>query len=126
MQGEHQCPRRSNPGSQPESVPACGWARTASLSTGSRNNVKMVWESAEKVKGESSRISRRGGDPEQQQQSTAGPELQRVGASTASGLFTQPSHPLIFNTLEPTTSILHCTNSPREDVSPLHVRLVLS
>lgn len=124
--GEQQWPRRSNPGSQPESVLTSSWARMSSLSTGAGNNLKMVQKSTGKVKGECSRTGRQRGDLEQQYWSTAGSEQQYVGVSTASGLFTQPAQPLIFNTLDPTTTILHCISSPREDFSPpsaSHIRL---
>ena len=118
MHGEHQHPRRSNPGSRPESVPTSSWARTPSLHAGARNNVKIAQESTEEVKGEHSCTGRHGGDPEQQHRSMAGSEQQYAGASTASGMFAQPAHPLIFNTLDPAITILHCTSSPGKDFSP--------
>lgn len=57
--------------------------------------MKIVQESTEPVKGKHSPSGRWGGDPKQHHQSTAGPEEQHGGVSSASGLLAQPAQPLI-------------------------------
>lgn len=84
-----------------------------------RENVKMVQESTEPVKGRHGHSGRWGGDPKQQHQSTEGPEQQHSGVSSTSGLLAQPAQPLILNTLDPVNTILQCTSSPRKDFPPL-------
>lgn len=83
-----------------------------------RENVKMLQESTEPVKGRHSHSGRWGGDPKQQHQSREGPEQQHSGVSSASGLLAQPAQPLILNTLDPASTILQCTSSPRKDFLP--------
>lgn len=86
----------------------------SSLSAGAGENVKLVQESTEPVRGHS-HSGRWGGDPKKQHQSTEGPEQQHGGVSSASGLLAQPAQPLVVNTLDPAHTILQCTSSPRKD-----------
>lgn len=110
---------RSNSSSWPEPVPKSSLVGMSSLSAGAGNNVKMVQESTEPEKGKHSHSGRWGGDPKQQHQSTVGPEQQRGGVSSTSGLLAQPAQPLILNTLDLANTSLHYTSSPRKDFAPL-------
>lgn len=114
----HKGSTRSNSGSWPEPVPQSSLVCMSSLSAGAGENVKLVQESTEPVKGKHSHGGRWGGDPKKQHQSTEGPEQQHGGVSSASGLLAQPAQPLVLNTLDPAHTILQCTSSPRKDFLP--------